>query len=152
MEVTTTKKFSVPYDNDLCRWNNEGYTIEMDVMQINSQTVNNNHGSYVCQGNNPMGIDYWSFGITKQKLTFYYYNGSQKITTGTTTIPLGEWHNIKMVYLNGEINLYIDGVFEKSSVVTGSPQFSSSYQLVFLGYGANSPGARLKNIKVYKQN
>jgi hypothetical protein len=152
IEVTTAKTFDVPYSIDICKWNQDGYTLEMDCFQINSMTGNANgggHGTFVCQGNNPGGIDYWSFGLRAQKLTFYYYSGAQRGTTGSTTVPLNEWHHIKFRYYQGVVQTFLDGNLESTINVQGTPQFSSSYRLVFMGYSASNPGARIKNIRIY---
>lgn len=151
IELTNSKYFDIPYSNDICKWNVDGYTIELDCYQINRMVCKPNirHGSLTCQGNNQGSIDYWSFGIESQNVVFYYYSGASRSISGTTTIPLNEWHTIKMRYYQGNVYLYLDGNFEISSAVIGTPQFSSAYKLVFNGYGANNPGVRVKNIRIY---
>lgn len=152
-EVTSAKTFDIPYSIDVCKWNQDGYTLEMDCYQINSMVGNANgggHGTFVCQGNNPVNIDYWSFGLRAQKLTFYYYSGAQRGTGGPTTVPLNEWHHIKFRYYQGVVQTFLDGNLESTINIQGTPQFSSSYKLVFMGYGASNPGARIKNIRIYK--
>lgn len=152
IEVTGSKTFDIPYSIDICKFNQDGYTLEMDCYQINSMVGNANgggHGTFVCQGNNPGSIDYWSFGLRAQKLTFYYYSGAQRGTSGPTTVPLNEWHHIKFRYYQGVVQTFLDGNLESTINIQGTPQFSSSYKLVFMGYGASVPGARIKNIRIY---
>lgn len=148
--VSNDKQFTIPYSNDIIKWNTDGFTIEMDCYCTASITGYNWHGTFVLNGNNPGGIDYWSFGITKQKVTFYYYSGAQRSVVGSTVVPLNEWHNIKMNHSNGLITVYLDGTIENSTPVIGTPQFSSSYPLRFLAY-TSSVDAILKKIKIYKQ-
>lgn len=148
--VSNNKQFAVPYSNDIVKWNTNGFTIEMDCYCTTSITGYNWHGTFVLNGNNPGGVDYWSFGITKQKLTFYYYSGTQRNVTGSTAVSLNEWHNIKMNYSNGLITIYLDGTEEISAAVIGTPQFSSYYPLRFMAY-TSTVDVILKNIKIYMQ-
>lgn len=148
IHVSNSKQFTVPYSNDIIKWNTNGFVIEMDCKCPASITGYSWHGTFVLNGNNPGGIDYWSFGVTKQKVCFYYYSGSQRSVVGQSSVPLNEWHNIKMTYDNGVIKIYLDGNEEATASVVGTPQFSSSYPLRFMAY-TSSVDVLLKNIKIY---
>jgi len=147
--VSNGQTFYVPYYDDICKWNTEGYVIEMDCYANSSLSGNNGHGTFVCQGNHPGNIDYWSFGLINQKLSFYYYNGNQMLVLGTTVVPLGEWHNIKMMFKDNKITTFIDDLQEKQANISLIPQYSSGYNLVFMGYTGSIDAVRLKNIRIY---
>ena len=44
------------------------------------------------------GVNYWSFGPNNSGLlTFFWYDGSPRLATGNTTIPLNTWTHISVV-------------------------------------------------------
>jgi len=140
---------------DALKWSTQDYTIDMWVYNtaLLSTANSNTHGTNVCCGNSPNGVDYFSFGLTQGKVTFYYYSGSQKYLQGVTVASLNAWHHIAMTHKNGTIKLYLDGVLEVTASVSGTPQYATTYGLRFLSTGTSIlDEIRISNVCRYDGN
>jgi hypothetical protein len=87
---------------------------------------------------NGTGNVWWSFGNTSTgKLTFYYTNGTGQYIIGTTTLNLNEWYHIACTCTTGGlISFWINGIFETSASVSGTPQISNIFTI-----GRNNTGS-----------
>jgi hypothetical protein len=74
---------------------------------------------------------YWAFGpITDGTLRFYYWNGANQSASSSTVLSTGAWHHIAVQVLSNQIMLFADGVLESTTAISGTPQSSTSYDLV----------------------
>ena len=69
--------------------------------------------------------------------SFYIYNGNLSYVFSDVAINDGKWHHLVGTYGSGELNIYIDGVLDNSSAVSGPAQSNYTQPNVFLG-GTNS--------------
>ncbi|RAJ17048.1 LamG-like jellyroll fold domain-containing protein [Olleya aquimaris] len=74
------------------------------------------------------------------RLEFSVRNGvSTQTVTSNTTIPVGKWHQVAVIYDGGTANLYIDGIFDNdASVVTPS---NTDQSFFVAAAGKTLPGA-----------
>jgi hypothetical protein len=61
------------------------------------------------------------------RVRFEWYNGSAVLRTAITNtiLPNAKWHNIAYTYTTDALSIYIDGVFEKTVTMTGTPGTST---------------------------
>ncbi|MGV8161935.1 MAG: LamG-like jellyroll fold domain-containing protein [Candidatus Nanoarchaeia archaeon] len=77
-------------------------------------------------------VDYimGNYGLSNNGIEFYYYNTSGKYILGvyaaggskfgTTAVSVGAWHHVVAVRTNGNLTMYIDGVYYDSATITNS--------------------------------
>ena len=82
---------------------------------------------------------YWGFGTNASgKLYFYYYNGSAQTITASTTMYENVWYHCVFYKDNsGNIKIYLNGVQDASTTVSGTPQTNSGTD-VWIGRAQNS--------------
>lgn len=61
------------------------------------------------------------------RVRFEWYNGSAVLRTAITNtiLPNAKWHNIAYTYTTNRLSIYIDGVLEKTVIMTGNPSIST---------------------------
>jgi hypothetical protein len=82
--------------------------------------------------------DYWSFGPnTGGTVTFYYFNGSPIAVNSTATITANSWNHIAMTKTSSGITIFVNGVAQTTTAISGTPQSSASFPLT-VGQGNNT--------------
>jgi hypothetical protein len=139
----------LPRSADLYDWNpsSDHYTLEFWLYQraFRKGSPNNspNIFSHATGTNNTF---YWGLGANPNPsgspgggyLTFYYYNGSAQVLTGSTLMYENTWYHVAFHKDNsGNIKIYLNGVQDISSSVSGTPQTNSSID-VWIGRAQNN--------------
>jgi hypothetical protein len=82
--------------------------------------------------------DYWSFGPNAGgTVTFYYFNGSPIAVNSTATINANSWNHIAMTKTSSGITIFVNGVAQTTTAISGTPQSSTSFPLT-VGQGNNT--------------
>jgi len=134
---------NVTYSTALFDWWTSDYTIDGWFYANNLSTVSYPDGGNqvpVMIGNKDpnSGTNYWSFGPTSDGyLRFYYFSGSGNRVTSTTTIGAGRWTHVAMTKTSSGITLFVNGVAQTTTAISGTPQSSTSVPLS-IGQGGSS--------------
>lgn len=90
-------------------------------------------------------VDYAGTIDSNRKFKFYYHDGaSLNSITSTATIGVDDWFDIKILYENSEIKIYINGTLDSTtSASAGIRNTSNNFVL-----GGNSTGDYLLNAKI----
>lgn len=97
----------------------------------------NNDASIISKRNaaNTNGYD---FKISSSNtIRLFWNNGTANTLTGTTTIPLNEWHHVAAIYNGSTAQLYIDGVLEKTGSM--SPPIATDESFYIAAAAKNNP-------------
>jgi len=123
-------------NNNLLYWNTQPYTVEY-WCRIVGRTSEPFDTPVIIGNTNPSGQEnYWSFGPDNSgNLTFYYYNGAAVSVKDTATMALNTWYHCAAVITSNTIKIYLDGVEKASAAISGTPQFSTSYGGLNIGWG-----------------
>ena len=139
----------LPRSSDLYDWNpsSDHYTLEFWLYQraFRKGSPNNspNIFSHATGTNNTF---YWGLGANPNPsgspgggyLTFYYYNGGAQVLTGSTLMYENTWYHVAFHKdTSGNIKIYLNGVQDISSSVSGTPQTNSSID-VWIGRAQNN--------------
>lgn len=79
-----------------------------------------------------------SDAVGNDKALFAVNASSQAATSGTTAMVIGQWHHLAGVYDGSDIRVYLDGVQENSTALTGN--ISSNTAPVRIGMGSGAVG------------
>ncbi|MFD2824833.1 LamG domain-containing protein, partial [Lacinutrix iliipiscaria] len=70
-------------------------------------------------------------------IEYYLRNGTDQSLTSNTSIPVGEWHHVAVIYDGTTVSIYIDGVLDNSANRTAPTNTIESF---FIGAaGKNAP-------------
>jgi hypothetical protein len=132
----------LPRSADLYDWNpsSNHFTLEFWLYSRAFRVGSPNNSP--CVFSHATGSDntfYWGFGTnTSGNLYFYYYNGSAQTITASTTMYTNQWYHCAFYKDNsGNIKIYLNGVQDASTTVSGTPQTSSSTD-VWIGRAQNN--------------
>ncbi len=68
------------------------------------------------------------------KLEFTVNNGGfPETVTSNTTIPVGKWHQVAVIFDGTNANLYIDGVFDNDGTISSPPNTDQSFYIAAAG-------------------
>lgn len=131
---------SAPFSNNLVQWWTDDFTLEMWVYPNTlNQSVNN--VSTACGNLQTDGTtNYWSFGpMSNGTIRFYYWNGAVNFVDTTNTVSEKTWAHLALTfdYSSSTIKIYINGNEEASATLSGTPEVSSSYDLI-IGHGSGT--------------
>jgi hypothetical protein len=119
-------------------------------------TAANNNNFCVYTANAPLSSYTHQLGIsTTNKLLVYMFDGSAKLSTGTTTLSLNTWYNLSLVWLNGSYYRgYINGVQETTAALGTAWTSGSNFYIASSTGGANSAPAnyfvgRMSTVQIY---
>lgn len=95
--------------------------------------------------------DYWSFGPNAGgTVTFYYYNGGPVAVNSTATITANSWNHIAMTKTSSGITIFVNGVAQTTTAISGTPQSSASFPLT-VGQGNNtSYNGYVSNLRIVR--
>jgi hypothetical protein len=127
-------------NNDLLYWNTQPYTVEY-WCRITAFATSQAFDDPTIIGNmNPDGNDdNWSFGPDNSgNLTFKYWNGANNTVKDTGTMSTGVWYHCAAVIASNTIKIYLDGVEKASAAISGTPQFSTAWGGLNIGWGRSS--------------
>jgi hypothetical protein len=150
--------FTVPYTTANFDWYTAGvdFTIEYWFF-ANSLTGT----SYVDGGTTKSTVvgnrsatattDYWSFGPNAGgTVTFYYFNGGPVAVNSTSTITANSWNHIAMTKTSSGITIFVNGVAQTTTAISGTPQSSASFPIT-VGQGNNtSYNGYVSNLRIVR--
>lgn len=150
-------------NNDLLYWNTQPYTVEYWCRVTAFATSQANDDPTVIGNMDPASdADFWSFGPDNSgNLTFKYWNGANNTVKDTGTMNLNQWYHCAAVISSNTIKIYLDGVEKASAAIAGTPQFSTAYGGLNIGWGRSSANLsyngyldeiRISNVARYTSN
>ena len=120
----------LPSSADLYDWNpsSNHFTLEFWLYSRAFRVGTNNTPCVFFHGTGSNATSYWGFGTnTSGNLIFYYNNGSAQTITASTAMYTNNWYHCAFYKDNsGNIKIYLNGVQDASTTVSGTPQTSSS--------------------------
>jgi hypothetical protein len=95
--------------------------------------------------------DYWSFGPNAGgTVTFYYFNGGPVVVNSTATITANTWNHVAMTKTSSGITIFVNGVAQTTTAISGTPQSSASFPLT-IGQGNNtSYNGYVSNLRIVR--
>ena len=95
--------------------------------------------------------DYWSFGPNASgTVTFYYFNGGPVAVNSTSTITANSWNHIAMTKTSSGITIFVNGVAQTTTAISGTPQSSASFPIT-VGQGNNtSYNGYVSNLRIVR--
>ena len=141
----TSKYMTAPYTTANFDWWTTGsdFSIEAWIYPTTTTGWSYNAGgtdvpTLIQNGGYNNSTCYWAFGINpSRQVTFYYFNGTGVTITSTSTVTLNTWTHIAMVKTSSGITLFVGGVAQTQTAISGTPQSSVSYSLT-IGAGNNA--------------
>lgn len=141
---------SIPYTTTYFDWWTTDYTLECWVYPITLASFNYYSSTYNVHISNMIGnssptADYcnWSFGpVATGAVALYYYNGSVVTPINSTLkINANEWSHIALTKTSSGIQIWVNGVGNGYTAISGTPQSNSGYPLLMGQYlGTNAYG------------
>ncbi|WP_372795608.1 LamG domain-containing protein, partial [Lutibacter sp.] len=105
--------------------------IKRGVGSVNKSILSKRDASYT------EGYDFKINGSGQVEMS-WGVSGAQNITS-TTIIPIDEWHQVAVIYNGGSVNLYIDGVLDKTASLSAPVDTTQSFFIA--AAGKNTPTA-----------
>ncbi len=103
--------------------------IKREVGSENSTILSKRDAAYT-EGYN-LGID------GSGRIEMSWKNGSTEIIRSNVSVPVNEWHQVAVIYENGQANLYIDGVLDQTEALSAPADTDESFFLA--AAGKNTP-------------
>jgi len=143
---------TVPYTTANFDWWTGDYTIEAWVLYIQANNESGNLPNMVGNMDNAGTTGYWAFGpMNNGTVRFYYYNGAAQSVTSTATVTPDTWNHIAMVHQTGVgITIYVNGVAQTTTAVSGTPQSTTTYPLTMARYNTTGLIGYISNLRVVK--
>jgi hypothetical protein len=118
----------IQFNNSIFQFNwwTTGLTVES---WINIKSYDSSANPAFVGLTNFSGTAQWLFGSTSTgTLCFYYNNGGNVYLNSTATLSLNTWYHVAMTYdtSTSKINLWINGIFDSQSTISGTPQATIS--------------------------
>jgi hypothetical protein len=136
-----TGDYLIVANNDLLYWNTQPYTIEF-WCRVSGFATSQLYNDPTIVGNMDPGsdADYWSFGPDNDgDLTFKYYNGSdQRVVSTGSKMSTNIWYHCAAVIDSNTIKIFLDGTQVNSAAISGTPQFSTGYGGLNIGWGRST--------------
>lgn len=124
----TNGYLSVPYANDLIKWNQVDFTIEYWVYPRDLTSMYSQHSIPTCLNHGAIGSDgaYWAFGPTSNGEVEMYWWAAQRISAKTSgaNIQTNAWTHIAMVHqaAGSNVSIYVNGQRRLTGYTNNVPQ------------------------------
>jgi len=147
---------SATYNTSSFDWWTTDYTIEGWVYPTTLAgwgyiTASDTQSTLIGNANATSVINYWSFGpYTDGTVKFKYYNGLSVTVTSTNTVKSNQWNHIAMVKNSSGITLYVNGIKDTNSAVSGTPQSSTGTPLIIGQINTTTINGYISSIRIVK--
>ena len=128
----TDDYLTTPYNEVLHRWDDSDFTIESwvyakDLSTFQYMEAGSTHPALVGRRTATNVYDTWSFGpLADGTVSFHYYvpAGYLQINVNSTLkITANAWHHIAMTKTNGGITIFVNGISQGITTITGTPLY-----------------------------
>lgn len=144
---------TIPYNTTNFDWYTASvdYTIEAWVFYIFANNENSGAPNMVGNMTDNTTTNYWSFGpMNNGTVRFYYYNGSAQSVTSSSTLTTNTWNHIAMTKTNSGITIFVNGVAQTTTAISGTPQSSSGTVLTLARYNTVGLIGYISNLRIVK--
>jgi hypothetical protein len=149
---------SISYSTTLFDWWTSDFTLEfwINPTSLSSCQVTTTEGNFVSNliGNMTpaSSINYWSFGpIASGVVAMYYYIGSVVTPIkSTATISQGVWSHIALTKNSSGFQIWVNGVGNGYTAITGTPQSSTGYPLTIGKFYNGSFNGQIADLRITK--
>ena len=145
---------SIAYNSSQFDWWTNNYTIEAFIFassysswsDVGSPSLPNLVGNISLVNRN----NYYSFGISGNKVIFYYFNGLENRVISTSSVNLNQWNHIAMTKSSNGITLFVNGLSQGNVAISGTPLSSSSYNMIIGSYNNTSLNGFTDSLRITK--
>jgi hypothetical protein len=150
---------SIPYTTTYFDWWTTDYTLECWVYPISLANFEYFHTTYSIHIPNMIGnmststdINYWSFGpVASGAIALYYYNGSVVTPIASTlTINPNAWSHIALTKTSSGFQLWVNGVGNGYTAISGTPQSNAGYPLSMGQYLTSTAFGYIDDLRITK--
>lgn len=137
--------------SSIINWYSGNYTL-LCWIYATAFSISSNGGSPLC-GNLTINTtaEYWSFGpINTGKVRMYFYSGVINTFDSISTLSTNTWYYLTLSKVSNTISIYINGVLDRSTTLSVTPQSSNSSPFT-IAAGANSSkfNGRVSLLNIY---
>jgi len=145
---------SVPYTTSNFDWWTSGvdFTVEAWVFPTDLSTWQY-ATSPVMVGNASAtsSTNYWSFGpASNGTVAFKYFNGVSVTVYSTATIVANTWNHIAMTKTSAGITIFVNGIAEPATAISGTPQSSTGSNLQIGQINSTSATGYISNLRIVR--
>lgn len=152
----TSQYMTAPYTISNFDWWGVDYTIEAWIYTTTNTGWWNLAGgiqvpNLIQNGDFNTTTCYWGFGINgSNQVAFYYFSGAGNIVTSTTTITLSAWNHIAVTKTASGITLYVNGIAQTTTAISGTPQSSTANPLTIGAGNSTYINGYVSNLRIVK--
>ena len=151
----TDDYLTTTYSTSEFRWWDTDYTIEAWIYPITLTDWYDGSARPALVGNiDPAGnTNYWSFGPynSSGNINFYYWNGSaQDAMVSTESVTANSWNHIAFIKNSSGCKIFVNGVGTNYMAISGTPQDSTSFNLVVGAYNNADINGYVSNLRVVR--
>ena len=134
-------KLSIPDSTDF-EFGNGDFTVEAWIKQSNAAGTGIDAHTIANKWDSGGSDKEWIFRINGDYLQWLQTENAStnQITTGNTTITVGQWHHVAVVGHSGTIKLFVDGIQQSSTGTQGT--IHDGNNPLILGFNESSPGGQ----------
>ena len=151
----TDDYLTTTYSTSKFRWWDTDYTIEAWIYPTTLTDWYNGSARPALVGNmdHTGNTNYWSFGPynSSGNINFYYWNGSaQDAMVSTESVTANSWNHIAFIKNSSGCKIFVNGVGTNYMAISGTPQDSTSFNLVVGAYYNSDINGYVSNLRILK--
>lgn len=147
----SNSSLSTPRTADFNWWEYGAYTIEAFVQAPTASYTPSGVGrsDMICCTDNGQSLYEWGFGINERnKLSFAYWGGAEKLVEGTRQLNDNQFHHIAMTFDGAVIRLFADGNLEAQANIEGTLMNYNTPLRIGAGTGFDSHQFYLDEVRI----
>ena len=151
----TDDYLTTAYSTSEFRWWDTDYTIEAWIYPTTLTDWYDGSARPALVGNmdHTGNTNYWSFGPynSSGNINFYYWNGSaQDAMVSTESVTANSWNHIAFIKNSSGCKIFVNGVGTNYMAISGTPQDSTSFNLVVGAYYNSDINGYVSNLRIVK--